>query len=100
MTQLSPDTLKEFVLCDATLRGVRWHVDAPHLTLDLELGDGRAATLTCMWARDVRIDLSLSSGPTSSWECTWEQLEGGWRMGFAFPGDGFIQLECSEATLE
>ena len=99
MTQLNSDTLQEFVLADATLRGLHWHADEPHLVLDLVLGSGKAATLTCTWARDVRIELNPSGAPLSR-ECTWERIEDCWLMQLDFGSCGCIRLECSDVFLE
>jgi len=94
--------VQEFALCDATLIGIRWSTDGRDLSLDLRLGDGREAMLSCRWAAGVRIQIHADSrelgGPLSS-ECRWERAGGGWRMWMDFAGRGAVELDCQGAVL-
>lgn len=98
--QLSADTVHEFAFCDATLTGMRWSADGRDFMLDLGLGDGRASTLRCVWTIGVRVDLGPDGpGGPLSWECTWEQVEGRWRMSMDFAKRGAVELDCQGAVL-
>lgn len=100
---LSPETVREFDLCDARLLGIVWESDGRDLAMWLQLGDSRVATLTCSWASNTRIDLlwaNGSGGISLSSECRCELRGVRWHLEFVFPPQGCIELDCNDARLD
>ncbi len=104
MSNTSDEQVAQMNWCDLSLYGVSWIENGRDVVLNFHIPfSDRKLSLTCQWARGLRIALEFKSdsgGHALSWNAEVKRnADGDWRLSFDFGGVGQISLVCNDLEI-